>query len=147
MNFSQRGGCFNGSARSVWDDCGDYAGDAGGRVVDVDGMDILTVGEVATGKIRKDCFMPKPLDGKFYGVVVRHKDNQIEPPDGWMVFVARDNALPDTLKFYKGKCIELGAGHEQIAAIDVLISRVAEWRTKNPDKLKVPDVQIGELSW
>lgn len=92
--------------------------------------------------------MPRPpLDGKFHGTVFRHKDNQLEPPDGWIVFVARDNALIPTLQFYRDECRRLGAGKDQIAAITTLIQRVGKWREDNPDKLKVPDVDPGELAW
>lgn len=87
------------------------------------------------------------LDGKFYGIVHRRKDNQIEPPDSWMVFVARDNALLPTLLFYRQECQRLGCQDEQLFAIDELIRRVEQWRLDNPDKCKVPDVEPGELAW
>jgi hypothetical protein len=87
--------------------------------------------------------MPKQLDGKFYGVLYRQRDNQLEPPDGWMVFVARDNALPATLDFYWAECKRLGAAEVQLAAIDDLRDCVMSWRERHADQCKVPDVQAG----
>lgn len=80
--------------------------------------------------------MPKPLDGKFYGVIHRHKDHAVEPPDSWILFVARDNALIPTLKFYKEECRRIGADQSQLVAIDELIFRVAQWRSEHPDQCK-----------
>lgn len=91
--------------------------------------------------------MPKPLDGKFYGLLYRQRDNQLEPPDGWMVFVARDNALPATLDFYRAECKRLGADVLQLAAIDNLRDAVMSWRERHPTLCKVPDVEKGELAW
>jgi hypothetical protein len=91
--------------------------------------------------------MHRQLDGKFYGIIHRNKDNAVEPPDSWIVFVARDNALLPTLKFYRQECARIGAGNTQLAAVDELIERVAKWREANPGKLKVPDVEPGELAW
>lgn len=91
--------------------------------------------------------MGRPLDGKFYGVVCRHKDNEVEPPDSWIVFVARDNALPDTLRFYREKCAEIGAEKAQLDAVDELIRRVDTWRELHVSMTKVPDVDPGELAW
>lgn len=91
--------------------------------------------------------MPKPLDGKFYGLLFRHRDNQVEPPDGWMVFVARDNALLPTLDFYYDECERQGCDEPQLSAIAALIEKVEAWRDNHPDQLKAADVDPDELSW
>lgn len=93
--------------------------------------------------------LPKeaPLDGKFHGRVFRNKDGVEEPPDSWIVFVARDNALPRTLEFYRQECIRLGAEWAQIEAVEKLILRVEAWRAANPTATKIPDVESGELAW
>ncbi len=91
--------------------------------------------------------MPAPLDGKFYGVIHRHKDNAVEPPDSWIVFVARDNALLPTLEFYRAECQRIGAGAAQVEAVGTLIHKVREWRENHPEQCKVPDVHPGELAW
>lgn len=85
------------------------------------------------------------LDGKCYGVLVKNKDGSIIPPDQWIVFLAKDNALPATLAFYRSECIRIGAAREQVEAVEALLERVGAWRRANHDKCKVPDVQAGEL--
>ncbi len=86
------------------------------------------------------------LDGKFHGIVVKNKDQSIVPQDQWMVFLAKDNAVPTTLQFYYDECIRLGAAKDQLDAISEMIDRVSAWRRANPEKCKVPDVHPGEIS-
>jgi ferredoxin len=86
------------------------------------------------------------LDGKFHGVIVKNKDNTTVPQDQWIVFLAKDNALPATLSFYYDQCRDLGASMEQLEAVADLMNRVADWRKANPGQCKVPDVHHGEIS-
>ncbi len=90
--------------------------------------------------------MPQKMDGKFHGVIVKNKNQSIVPQDQWMVFLAKDNAVPVMLNAYYMECEKLGASMEQLEAIADLIIRVREWRKANPDKCKVPDVQPGEIT-
>lgn len=85
-----------------------------------------------------------PLDGKFHGRIFRNLDNTEVPSDRWMAFMAYDNALPATLAFYRQECERIGAGEEQLAAVDRLIHRVAEYRRLHPETHKVPDAEPGE---
>jgi ABC-type thiamine transport system substrate-binding protein len=85
------------------------------------------------------------LDGKFHGVVIKNKNQQIVPQDQWVVFLAKDNAFPATLEFYQKECERLGASLEQIQAVQNMRDRVAAWRAANPQLLKVPDVEVGEI--
>lgn len=91
--------------------------------------------------------MAQPLDGKFSGIIHRNKDGRFEPPDSWMVFVARDNCLLPTLQFYYEECERQGAGSAQLASLSKLINRVRQWRFEHPDQCKVPDVDPGEVTW
>lgn len=84
------------------------------------------------------------LDGKFYGVLVKAKNNTIVPDDEYVVFLAKDNAFLRALAAYKQECINIGAGIEQITSVQRLIDRVDAWREANPDKCKTPDVERGE---
>lgn len=84
------------------------------------------------------------LDGKFVGTVFRRRDQEVIPPDQFMVFLAKDNALPLTLRFYKAACQVIGAEAEQLNAVDRLIHRVDVWRHHNMDKTKIPDAAPGE---
>lgn len=85
------------------------------------------------------------LDRKFDGVIFKTKDMSVVPPDQYVVFLAKDNAFPDTLRFYRDKCHELGAQPDQLRAINDMIRRVEEWRLNNVRSCKVPDVEPGEL--
>lgn len=85
------------------------------------------------------------LDAKFSGVIIKAKDASIVPPDEYIVFLAKDDALPATLEFYENECRRLGAGMEQIAAVRQMRSRLAFWRERNPKRCKVPDVDKNEV--
>jgi hypothetical protein len=87
----------------------------------------------------------KKLDGKFHGIIVKNKDGSVVPQDEWIVFLAKDNALPATLAFYLDECERLKADPRQLDAAASLIDRVERWRQDNPDKCKVPDTQAGEI--
>lgn len=80
------------------------------------------------------------LDKKFDGVIFKIKDGTIVPPDQYIVFLAKDNALPATLEFYHSQCQQLGADERQLAAIQVLIQYVKVWRATHQDQCKVPDI-------
>ena len=85
------------------------------------------------------------LDGKFHGVVVKNKDQSVVPQDQWMVFLAKDNAVPATLRFYYEECARLGAAPAQLQAVEEMIQRVDRWRAENKHLWKVPDVQAKEI--
>lgn len=84
------------------------------------------------------------LDAKFYGEIRKAKDNSVVSDDEWMAFLAKDSAFPETLRFYRRKCLELGADNEHIRAVDRTIERLDAWRAANPDRCKVPDAK-GEF--
>lgn len=86
----------------------------------------------------------KVLDGKFHGVVVKNKDGSVVTPDQWIVFLAKDNALPATLQFYEQECRRLNAGSEQIQSVSRLRERLRQWRVDNQSKCKVADTEPGE---
>lgn len=85
------------------------------------------------------------LDSKFYGRIFREKDNTEVPCDQFMVFLARDAALIPTLQFYREECLKLGCAQPQIDAIGDLIDRARAWQAANPGRLKLADVDPGEL--
>lgn len=87
----------------------------------------------------------KKLDAKFDGVVIKAKDGTIVPPDQYMVFLAKDDAVPETLRFYEGECARQGAAREQVEAVHDMRMRVLAWRKANPELCKTPDVDPGEL--
>lgn len=97
------------------------------------------------GTQMKGTHMSRKLDGKFHGVIVKNKDGSIVPQDQWIVFLAKDNAVPKMLAAYYTECQKQGASIEQLDAVAGLITRVDQWRRQNFDKCKVPDVQPGEI--
>ena len=71
------------------------------------------------------------LDAKFYGELRKVKNDEIVPDDEFMVFLAKDNAFPATLAFYRTKCVELGCDAEHIGAVDRTINRLTVWRERH----------------
>lgn len=89
--------------------------------------------------------MSQKLDGKFHGLIAKNKDGSVVPQDQWMVFLAKDNAVPATLLFYEEECKRQGAAQAQLDAVEEMRMRVLAWREAHPDLCKVPDVQAGEI--
>ncbi len=85
------------------------------------------------------------LDAKFYGEIRKVKDDSIVPDDEYVVFLAKDNAFAETVRFYRRACELLGADQEQIDAVDRMIERIDDWRTANAHRLKVPDAKGEKL--
>lgn len=85
------------------------------------------------------------LDAKFFGVIVKAKDNSIVPEDEYVVFLAKDSAFAAILPAYRDKCIELGCDMEQVQAVNRMIDRVSAWRKANPSRLKNPDAKGEKL--
>jgi hypothetical protein len=78
------------------------------------------------------------VDHKYEGKLKNsYTGKEVNTP--YIVLLAKDNAVEDTLVFYLGKCLELGATKEHISGIRGLLSRVRKWREENPDMCKVPD--------
>lgn len=89
--------------------------------------------------------MSQKLDGKFHGVIVKNKNQQIVPQDQWMCFLAKDNAVPAMLKFYLEECTRKGADESQVQAVRDMINRCNQWRAEHPDLCKIPDVEKNEI--
>jgi predicted ATP-grasp superfamily ATP-dependent carboligase len=85
------------------------------------------------------------LDGKFHGIVVKNKDQSVVPQDQWIVFLAKDDAVPAMLRAYEQACKNVGAGSEQMKAVQDLRERVKAWRYAHPELCKVPDTEPGEI--
>ncbi len=86
------------------------------------------------------------LDAKFYGTVLKVKNDEPVHADEFVVFLAKDNAFPATLQFYRDECIRLGADPEQVQAVNRMMDRLEAWRKANPDRLKVPDAAGEKLN-
>ena len=86
----------------------------------------------------------KKLDQKFDGVIFKVKDGSIVPPDQYIVFLAKDNAVPAMLQVYLRQCEIRECPRAQLEAVRKLIDQVGKWRDENVDLCKNPDVIIGE---
>ncbi len=86
------------------------------------------------------------LDAKFYGDIRKVKDDSLLPEDEYVVFLAKDNAFPATVAFYREECERLGADAEHLASVDRMIERLTKWRADNPHRLKVPDAKGEKLA-
>ena len=86
------------------------------------------------------------LDAKFYGEIHKVKDDSLLPEDEYVVFLAKDNAFPATVAFYRAECERLGADAEHLASVDRMIERLTKWRADNPHRLKVPDAKGEKLA-
>jgi hypothetical protein len=87
----------------------------------------------------------RKLDQKFYGTIIKAKDDTIVDGSEYCVFLAKDNAFAKVLPLYLEECIRLDADEEQISAVISLIERVDKWRAANPDRCKTPDAAGDRL--
>lgn len=85
------------------------------------------------------------LDGKFHGLIFKHKDGTLVPPDQCVTFLAKDNAFALMVQDYPNWCRRVKAGNEQVHSAQLLVDRITKWRDENPHLCKVPDVQPGEI--
>lgn len=87
----------------------------------------------------------KKLDRKFKGAIYANKDGRKIPDDQWIILLAKDDAVPATLQFYRDKCKLLGVEESHITAVSDLINRVEKWREQNVDLCRLPDTDPDEL--
>lgn len=89
--------------------------------------------------------MPGLIDRKFNFIAINPINRHVYTQDNGVVFVAKDKALPATLKFYREECKRLGSNPEHLESIDLLIKRVEEFQANN--EVKVPDTHLpGEIN-
>jgi hypothetical protein len=86
------------------------------------------------------------LDAKFYGEIRKVKDDSIVPDDEYMVFLAKDNAFPNTLEYYLATCRRLRCDKEHLASVERTLERLYAWREANPYRLKNPDAHGEKLA-
>ena len=83
---------------------------------------------------------PEPVDRKFRFLAVCTEHGHPHSQEDAVVFLAKDKALPETLRYYREKCMELGCQDQQLLGITLLIERVLRWQKLHPTQLKVADV-------
>jgi len=76
-----------------------------------------------------------PIDSKF-AIHAKHVTHRyLATEENAMIFLARDAALPATLRAYREECERLGSDEAQLKSIDALIVRVDEWQAKNGSRV------------
>ena len=82
----------------------------------------------------------EPIDRKFiiHALCIEH-DHAYDNHHA-VLLLAKDRAVPATLRFYLAECERLGAGAAQLRGIVLLIERVERYQEANPSVLKVADV-------
>jgi|SRR3972149_6540599 len=83
------------------------------------------------------------IDRKFF-IIADHvtKHTSYTERDA-VLFLAKDKALPDTLRYYHEKCAKLGADERQLKSVALLLDRVEAYQAAHPELCKVPDVDEG----
>lgn len=89
--------------------------------------------------------MDERIDRKFeFGAINPINGKTYSEKDG-VVFLAKDNAVPATLRFYREECERQGAALGQLEAVDSLVERIDRFRLEHPELCKVADVSAGEI--
>lgn len=81
----------------------------------------------------------KKMDQKYGGSVYKIANGEVVPPDEWIVFRAKDLAVPYMLEAYAVRCSHLGCNPDHMKAISDLKMRVLEFQRQYPERCKVPD--------
>lgn len=83
-----------------------------------------------------------PVDRKYRFIGFNATNGKVYTEDNAMLFAAKDQALPDTLRFYRAKCEALGCERAHLDALDLLIGRVEAYQ--RDVQSKVPDTSAEE---
>jgi hypothetical protein len=84
------------------------------------------------------CLPKVKLDGKYTGTI-RKADGTVVPNDEWIVFRAKDLAVPAVLLAYYDECARRGSPESHLKGVMDLYERVDRWQMGHPDQCKVPD--------
>ncbi len=84
------------------------------------------------------------LDRKHKFLAVNNSNGKSYNDTEAVVFLAKDDCLPNTLRYYIEELEKHKASDEQIRGVELLLERVLAWRQANPDQCKVPDINPGE---
>ena len=90
----------------------------------------------------KTPLMSTAIDKKFKILAVNEITGSVHTEETALLLCAKDKAAPAALDAYLAKCIELGAGEDQINSVKALIQRVKDYQEKH--NTKVADVTTEE---
>ena len=87
--------------------------------------------------------MKMEIDRKFQISAIHSTKGTYHSERSSVLFLAKDKALPATLRFYRDECARLGSDERQLKGIGLLIERVENFQAVNPSVIKVADIDPG----
>ena len=84
------------------------------------------------------------IDRKFHFTAVSIKSGKKYTQNNAVLFLAKDECLPELLDTYYAICSRRGVDARQLTAIGLLKNRVIAWQKKNFNKVHLPDVEQGK---
>lgn len=97
-------------------------------------------------EVRKP-FRGQDIDRKFRINAISEKSGKVYSEKEAMLFLAKDKALPNTLRFYMAECERIGADPGQIESVRLMIERVEKYQRENPELAKIPDVDPAKEAY
>jgi predicted ATP-grasp superfamily ATP-dependent carboligase len=76
------------------------------------------------------------IDRKFFIIADHVTKHTSHTERDAVLFLAKDKALPDTLRYYHEKCTKLGADPRHLQSIVLLLDRVEAYQAAYPDLCK-----------
>lgn len=80
-----------------------------------------------------------PLDHKYIGEIRNIETGELLDPEEFVIFRAKDLALPATLLAYYDESRRRGSPVEHLEGVLALYERVEAWQQEHPGQCKVPD--------
>lgn len=84
------------------------------------------------------------IDRKFKITAISRKSGKKYTESNAVLFLAKDECLPELLDKYYEICMRRRVDERQITGIGLLRNRILEWQRKNKDKVHLPDVEVGK---
>ena len=94
-------------------------------------------------ELPEHCPPDRAIDGTI--ALRKAKNSEIVPDDEFIVFIAKDDALPATLRFYLDECRSQGSDNVQCNSVAAMIDRLVAWRVAHSERCKRPDATPEEL--
>jgi hypothetical protein len=71
---------------------------------------------------------------KYHGIIAKTSTGQIIPPDDYLIFMKKDDAVPAMLTTYYEKCNELGCDDDHLEWVADQVYNLRHWREQNADR-------------
>lgn len=87
----------------------------------------------------------EPVERKYTIRAVSMEHGTLRTELDGVLFLAKDKALPATLRYYRTMCSASRADERQLLGIDLLIERVERFQAANPEIVKVAGVEPSRV--